>query len=95
AASQAHLLSQQFFPNLIAAPFMDGLRVVFYVSAALSVVAAFASLARPEPTAVIEPPDEIAQGAIAVTESPAATSILEEDGQDAADLRATGAGSHS
>ena len=95
AASQAHLLSQQFFPNLIAAPFMDGLRVVFYVSAALSVVAACASLARPEPTAVIEPPDEIAQGAIAVTESPAATSILEEDGQDAADLRATGAGSHS
>jgi EmrB/QacA subfamily drug resistance transporter len=79
AASQTHLLSQQFFPNLIAAPFMDGLRVVFYVSAALSVLAAFASLARPERAAAIESPDELAEGAIAVSESTAATSIIEED----------------
>jgi len=79
AASQTHLLSQQFFPNLIAAPFMDGLRVVFYVSAALSILAAFASLARPERAATIESPDELAEGAIAVSESTAATSIIEED----------------
>jgi hypothetical protein len=66
AATQAHLLSQQFFPNLIAAPFMDGLRIVFYLSAALSVIAAFASLARPVAAAPDEPPDDIAEGAIAV-----------------------------
>jgi hypothetical protein len=58
---------------------MDGLRVVFYVSAALSVLAALASLVRPERTAVVDAPDEIAEGAIAVSEDPAATSIIEED----------------
>ncbi|HEX8728802.1 MAG TPA: MFS transporter [Ktedonobacterales bacterium] len=79
AASQTHLLSQQFFPNLIAAPFMDGLRIVFYVSAALSILAAFASLARPERAAAVTEPDEIAEGAIAVSEDLAATSIIEED----------------
>ena len=79
AASQTHLLSQQFFPNLIAEPFMDGLRIVFYVSAALSILAAFASLARPERAAASESPDELAEGAIAVGASLAATSIIEED----------------
>ena len=79
SASQTHLLSQQFFPNLIAAPFMDGLRIVFYVSAALSILAAFASLARPERAAASESPDELAEGAIAVGASLAATSIIEED----------------
>ncbi len=83
AASQAHLLSQQFFPNLIAAPFMEGLRVVFYLSAALSVIAAFASLARSRPgeIAVDEEPDAIAEGSIAVGGSVAATSVIEEDEQ--------------
>ncbi|MEO7003768.1 MAG: MFS transporter, partial [Ktedonobacterales bacterium] len=46
AASQTQLLSQQFFPNLIASPFMLGLRAVFYLSAIMCVVAALFSLAR-------------------------------------------------
>ncbi|HZU14258.1 MAG TPA: MFS transporter [Chloroflexota bacterium] len=46
ATTQAHLLSRSFFPSLIAAPFMDGLRLAFYVSAVMSAVAAVASLMR-------------------------------------------------
>jgi hypothetical protein len=46
AASQALLLGKSFFPNLISAPFDDGLRIAFSISVALSVVAAFASLLR-------------------------------------------------
>jgi MFS family permease len=43
---RAHLLGHSFFPNLIAPPFMDGLRDAFYVSAAMAFVAAIASLLR-------------------------------------------------
>jgi hypothetical protein len=44
--SQNHMLGQTFFPNLISAPFMDGLRAVFYMAAALCLIAAVASLIR-------------------------------------------------
>ena len=77
ATSQASLLSQRFFPNLIATPFMEGLRAVFYLSAALSLIAAGASLVRPERVGV--GPDPIAEGSVAVGSSDAATSIIEED----------------
>jgi hypothetical protein len=40
------LLSKSFFPNLISAPFDDGLRIAFAISIALSLVAAIASLLR-------------------------------------------------
>ena len=43
---RAILLGKTFFPNLISAPFMDGLRAVFYISAALCLIAAGASLLR-------------------------------------------------
>jgi MFS family permease len=46
AATRLHLLGHSFFPGLIAPPFMEGLRDAFYVSAAMSVVAAVASLLR-------------------------------------------------
>lgn len=46
AAARARLLGHSFFPFLIAPPFMEGLRDAFYVSAAMSVVAAVASLLR-------------------------------------------------
>jgi hypothetical protein len=46
AAARTHLLSRSFFPNLIAPPFMAGLRWAFYVSAVMSLVAAIASLLR-------------------------------------------------
>jgi EmrB/QacA subfamily drug resistance transporter len=40
------LLGKSFFPGLISAPFMSGLSAVFYLAAALCVVAAVASLLR-------------------------------------------------
>jgi len=46
AAARAHLLGESFFPGLIAGPFEQGLRIAFSVSAALSVLAALASLLR-------------------------------------------------
>lgn len=46
AASQANLLGKSFFPNLISPPFMDGLHGVFYLAAAMCLVAAIASLLR-------------------------------------------------
>jgi MFS family permease len=46
AAAQAHLLGKTFFPGLIAGPFEQGLGVAFSISAALSVLAALASLLR-------------------------------------------------
>ena len=45
-ARQAALLGQSFFPNLISSPFMVGLHGVFYLSAAMCLVAAVASLLR-------------------------------------------------
>jgi hypothetical protein len=63
AATTQVVLGHRFFPGLIAPPFMDGLRDAFYVSMAMAVVAAIASLLRgrqyfyqeqPAPTAVLE-----------------------------------------
>jgi MFS family permease len=45
-ATQTHLLGTQFFPNLISTPFMDALKLVFYFSAALCLVAALCSYLR-------------------------------------------------
>ena len=45
-SNQAILLGKQFFPELISAPFMDGLHAVFYVSAFMCLIAAVASLLR-------------------------------------------------
>lgn len=46
AAGRQALTSRRFFPHLISAPFDDGLVVVFATSAALSAIAAGASLLR-------------------------------------------------
>jgi MFS family permease len=46
AANRQVLTGREFFPHLISAPFHDGLVVVFSVAAALSVLAALASLLR-------------------------------------------------
>jgi hypothetical protein len=48
-AAQANLLGKSFFPNLISAPFMIGLHAAFYISAALCLIAAIASLMRGKP----------------------------------------------
>jgi quinol monooxygenase YgiN len=45
-SNQATLLGKQFFTNLISSPFLDGLHVVFYLSATLCVIGAVASLLR-------------------------------------------------
>jgi hypothetical protein len=44
--SRSALTGREFFPHLISAPFHHGLVVVFAVAAALSVLAAVASLLR-------------------------------------------------
>ena len=46
ASDQANLLGHSFFPNLISSPFIGSLHSVFYLSAAMCLVAAFASLMR-------------------------------------------------
>jgi MFS family permease len=46
AANQQNLIGRTFFPNLISAPFHQGLVVVFAVAAVLSLLAAVASLLR-------------------------------------------------
>ncbi len=46
AANQAHLLGRSFFPNLISPPFLLGLHNAFYLSAAICLIAAMASLLR-------------------------------------------------
>jgi MFS family permease len=44
--TQAVILGKEFFPQLIAAPFQQGLRVAFLISTVLSLFAALASLLR-------------------------------------------------
>ncbi len=46
AIAQSRLLSTSFFPNLISGPFQSGLHLAFIISAALSLIAALASLLR-------------------------------------------------
>jgi MFS family permease len=46
AAAQANLLGKSFFPNLISSPFMDGMRLAFYLAAAVCFLAAVSSLVR-------------------------------------------------
>ncbi len=45
-AVQSHLLGTDFFPALISNPFMDALRLVYYFSAALCLIAAICSYFR-------------------------------------------------
>ncbi len=75
AASQATLTSTQYFPSLIASPFMVGLHAVFYLSAGMCVVAAVASLLRGK----VYIHDEAARGAIAAGESIEATALIDEE----------------
>jgi hypothetical protein len=46
AHTRSLLFGKGFFPHLILPAFMDGLRIAFYVSAVLSLIAALASLLR-------------------------------------------------
>lgn len=79
AQNQAALLGKTFFPNLISGPFMVGLHAVFYVSAALCIIAAIASYLRGQHT--IYSPDTLATGAIAsdgsLTGAGGSTTVLE------------------
>ncbi len=79
AANRNVLLGKEFFPNLISAPFMDGLHATFYISAGLCVIAAVASFLRGGRTPF--PQDELASGAVAsgndVTTESASTIVLE------------------
>jgi MFS family permease len=46
SAQQALILGKEYFPNLLSGPFKSGLVIAFLISAALSVIAALASLLR-------------------------------------------------
>jgi EmrB/QacA subfamily drug resistance transporter len=77
-ASRALVLGKSFFPNLIAGPFMDGLRIAFALSVVLSVLAAIASLLR-GPRFIyeleVEPPPAPVPAGSAQTLGPAASSL--------------------
>lgn len=45
-SNQDVLIGNSFFPNLIATPFINGIRIVFYVAAVMSLIAALASAMR-------------------------------------------------
>ncbi|HEX6541103.1 MAG TPA: MFS transporter [Ktedonobacterales bacterium] len=79
AANQATLLSKEFFPNLIASPFMVGLHAVFYIAAGMCIVAAVASYFRGKRYihGVDNVPDTVAEGAVAAGETLASSTILE------------------
>jgi MFS family permease len=61
-AGRAVLLGKSFFPTLISAPFKSGLTAAFAISAALSVVAALASLLRGQ-RVIYTPEENAAQNA--------------------------------
>ncbi len=66
-ATNAHTLTgRQFFPDLIAGPFHDGLVIVFWLAIAMALVGAAASLATPRRTAPARDPvtreDELEDG---------------------------------
>lgn len=69
AASQANILGQSFFPNLISAPFMVGLHAAFYISAGLCLIGMIASLMRRKQYIVDDEP-----------ESAVSINALEEEG---------------
>ena len=71
AADAATLTGKQFFPNLIAEPFHDGLVIVFIAAAAMSVIGAVATLAggkRVQPTPLAVSP-AVAQGEAILAEA--------------------------
>ncbi len=78
-ASQATLLSKEFFPNLIASPFMVGLHAVFYIAAGMCLVAAIASYFRGKRYIHGQggQNDEVAEGAVAAGETLESSTILE------------------
>jgi MFS family permease len=54
AHAQTTLLGQSFFPNLISSPFMDGMRLAFYLAAVVCLIAAIASMVRNKRASVKE-----------------------------------------
>jgi MFS family permease len=61
ASHAAYVAGREFFPNLITAPFHDGLGVAFGFAIAASAIAAIASAM----TGKVKPPADVAQGATA------------------------------
>jgi EmrB/QacA subfamily drug resistance transporter len=76
ASSQAALLSKEFFPNLIASPFMVGLHAVFYIAAGMCIVAAIISYFRGKPY-IYGQEDTVAEGAVATGDTMESSTILE------------------
>lgn len=77
SANQATLLGKEFFPHLIASPFMVGLHAVFYIAAGMCVIAAVTSYFRGKRYIHGLDEDTVAEGAIASGDSLESSSILE------------------
>ncbi len=67
AANAATLTRREFFPHLIAAPFHDGLSIVFTLAIVMGIVAALTSLVRGRRTAT--PTDAMTEAAEAAAET--------------------------
>ncbi|HEY0755190.1 MAG TPA: MFS transporter [Ktedonobacteraceae bacterium] len=59
ASAQSTLLGHTYFPNLISLPFMDGMRLAFYMATVVCVIAAVASTIRGKR---LQPREEIVDG---------------------------------
>ena len=80
AAAQANLVGTTFFPNLIAGPFEQGLRIAFSISVVLSLLAALASLMRGQRYIYEHEHAEPERGAQLVPETPPApVAVLESE----------------
>ncbi len=93
ANSQALLFSKTFFPNLISAPFDDGLRIAFLISIVFSVVAALASLmsgrrfiyeqqSQPDLAMVVDPPSNMLGGSLNPLDPPAGDPHIDRAAQN-------------
>ncbi len=74
SANQAALVGNTFFPNLISTPFMQGLHAVFFLSAAMCLIAALTSLLRGKQ----QTPDQETGEADIVVEERSSTSVASD-----------------
>jgi MFS family permease len=70
-ANAATLTGREFFPNLISAPFHDGLSIVFTLAIIMGLIAAGASLIRGRQPRAAAPTDAVTQAAEAAAETSA------------------------
>jgi EmrB/QacA subfamily drug resistance transporter len=86
--AQSTLLGQSFFPNLISSPFMDGMRLAFYLAAVICIIAAVASTVRGKSVLAQEEIVDAGTDILGLEESMPATIKLPVTPQRATHIRA-------